>query len=96
MNRSLAVERVFPLGEFRNIKFHDEINDIPEKVCLNEEVMAKIRYLQMVDVEIAYRDYLRLMEKANTVKTEELAKAIEFLETERNSVLEEINEMLIK
>lgn len=94
MNRSIKYERLFPMGQYVNVKFSDEITDLPEAVCLNEDLMGKIRYLQMVDVEISYRVYLKLYEKAKTLDLEELAKSMEFLETEKQETIRTIETIL--
>jgi hypothetical protein len=94
MERNLKYERLFPLGQYVNAKFIDEIIGIPEKVCLNQNLINELRYLQMVDVELAYRTYLKLSEKAHTLDLEELAKSLEFLETERKETLVKIETIL--
>jgi len=94
MNRSIRYERLFPMGQYVNVKFVDEVNDLPEALCLNEELMNKIRYLQMVDVEIAYRIYLKLYEKSKTLDLEELAKSMEFLEVEKETTINGIKAIL--
>jgi len=94
MERSLKYERLFPLGQYVNVKFIDEINDLPDVICMNEELVSKIRYLQMVDAEISYRVYLKLYEKSKTLDLEELAKSMEFLEFERAETLSAISAIL--
>lgn len=90
MNRSIRYERLFPMGQYVNVKFTDEINDLPEEVVFNEELMEKLRYLQMVDVEIAYRLYLKLYEKSKTLDLEEMARTLEFLESEKAETIKAI------
>lgn len=82
------------MGKFENVRFVDEVKDLPEAVCLNEELMNKIRYLQMVDVELAYRKYLELYQQAYTLSLEEMAKTITFLETEREITMKNIQSIL--
>jgi hypothetical protein len=94
MNRSIRYERLFPMGQYVNVKFVDEVNDLPEAICMNEDLMNKIRYLQMVDVELSYRIYLKLYEKSKTLDIEELAKSMEFLETEREVTIKGIEAIL--
>jgi hypothetical protein len=94
MNRSIRYERLFPMGQYVNVKFSDEMNDLPEELCLNEDLMNKVRYLQMVEVELAYRIYLKLYEKSKTLVLEELAKSMEFLETEKETTINGIKAIL--
>jgi hypothetical protein len=91
MNRTLKTERLFPLGDFKNIKFADEMIDIPEKVCMDENLMSKLRYLQMIDVELAYRQYLDLIKKVGTIPLEE---AMKILLNEHTTTLQEIEKII--
>jgi hypothetical protein len=91
MNRTLKTERLYPLGDYKNIKFVDEVVDIPEKVCLDENLMSHLRYLQMIDMEMTFRQYLRLIEKVGTVHLEE---AVKILENEHTVTLKEIKTIL--
>jgi hypothetical protein len=94
MNRTLRYERKFPIEQYGNNGFTDEITGIPEEVFLNQELISKIRYLQMVDVELAYRVYVDLYKKSHTLATEELAKAIAYLEEEKSKTMESIQSIL--
>lgn len=87
MNRTLRYERKFPIEQYGNNAFVDEITGLPEDVFLNAELMAKIRYLQMVEVELAYRTYVELYKQSKTVAVESLARAVEFLESEKNTTM---------
>jgi len=91
MNRTLKVERLYPLGDYKNIKFVDEMVDIPERVCMDENLMSKLRYLQMLDVELAFRQYLELIKKVGTVPLEE---AMKILLEEHTSTIQEIEKTL--
>jgi len=85
--RSLTTERLYSLGDFRNIKFSDEIRDIPEEVALNKDAMALLHYVQLLDTEYAYNRYLELAKANNTIKQEEI---LTFLESERTRTFEDL------
>jgi hypothetical protein len=87
MERTLKLERLYPLGQYTNIKFADEIISLPDETIFNVELESKIRYLQMLEVEIAYRDYIKLMKVAETKSAEEVAQ---FLEEQRAATVKEI------
>ncbi len=91
MNRTLKTERLYPLGDFKNVKFVDEMIDIPEKVCMDENLMSKLRYLQMIDMELAYRQYLDLLKKVGTTQLEE---AMRILLNEHTTTLQEIEKTI--
>jgi hypothetical protein len=82
MNRTSQIDRLYPLGDYRNIRFSDTIADIPDKLAMDSEFMAAIRYLQMVEIEITFRRYIELTNKVGTIKFEEAMKILEDLRVE--------------
>jgi hypothetical protein len=92
MNRSLKVERVFPLGEYKMLRLEDEINDLPESLMLRQEVVDCFRTLQLVQVELTHKKYLALSKKMSAF--DKLETMIEFLENEREETLKEITRLI--
>lgn len=82
MIRKSEIDRLYPLGEYRNIRFSDSIDNIPDKLAMDSEFMAAIRYLQMVEIEISYRRYVELSKKVGTPTLEEAMKILEDLRVE--------------
>ena len=71
MNRSIKVERLYTLGDYKNIKFTDEMNEIPADVALNPEAMSTLRSLQLVGVDLAFEKYVslrRLLDKEENIE----------------------------
>ena len=91
MNRSLRIERVYSLGDYRSIRFSDDILDLPEEVVFNQPLVDKIRLLQLINVEINFRQYKDLISKVNTYSEEE---ALAFLEEQKINTLDEIKDIL--
>jgi len=60
MNMNLKIKRIYNLGNYSNVEFTEEVNDIPETLVFNKEVMYKLRKLMMLNVERSYRSYLEL------------------------------------
>jgi hypothetical protein len=87
MERTIKFERLFPLAQYANVKFVDEISSLPDETIFNVELESKIRYLQMLQSEIAYRTYVNLMKQAETKTAEEVAQ---FLEEQRTLTVQEI------
>lgn len=87
MNKISSVERLYSLGDFKNIKFSDSITEIPESFVLNKRAMELLRYIQILDIEDAYYRYARLM---LNLKPHGVEEAMNFLETERNRTFEEL------
>jgi hypothetical protein len=90
MERSLRSERLYSLKDYNNIKFTDEITGIPERVCLNPELMGELSYLQMIGFELAVRKYAELMKLSGSYELEVIMK---YLEEERTQTLEKIKEI---
>ena len=93
MERTITTERLYPLGQYTNIKFADQIINLPDSVIFDVELSSKIRYLQMLEVELAYRAYVNLMKQAETKTEEEVAK---FLEEQNANTVKEIADKLYK
>lgn len=91
MNKTLAVERIFSLGDYQNIKFTDTITEVPESLVLNQDAMRLVRYLQLVDVEWAYINYMNLRKNSPKIaRPEDIEGALEFIESERTRTFEEL------
>jgi hypothetical protein len=92
MNRKLTTERLFSLGDYKNIKFTDEISDIPEKWFLNEEVINRLKYLQLIQIEMDHKNYAKLSSMITECAT--VDKMLEELEKLRQTTLQELLEKL--
>lgn len=93
MNRTLGIERVFTLGDYKSIRFSDTIENLPQEVMLNQELVDKIRYLQMLNVDSAYQRYAEMYRKLNVLPEEE---KMSFLIEEKLNTLDEIKKLLFK
>lgn len=62
MDSSIGMERLYYLGDFRNIKVSSYISGISEESRLDQEQMTFLRTLQMIEVEKTYYQY-RIMAK---------------------------------
>lgn len=91
MNRSLKAERLYPVGQYANIKLTDEINELPQEVIFHENLINQVRYLQLVNLELGYRKYLELAGRIQTIPLEE---QVTYLETEKLNTLDEIKHIL--
>ena len=87
MNRVITTDRLYSLGDYRNIRFIDVIDDIPDELLLNKDFMSATRFLQLVSIEVAFRRYLKLMED-HPISTEQAA--IEALDDIRQQTIESI------
>lgn len=93
MNRSLGIKRVFSLGDYKSIHFDDLIEDLPQEVMLNQDLMDKIRYLQMISVDLAYQEYVTMYRRLNAITEEE---KMSFLIEQKVNTIDEIKHLLFK
>jgi len=63
MNMNLKIKRIYNLGNYSNVEFTEELNEIPEKLLFNKEAMDKFRKLLMLNVEVSYNKYLEVTNK---------------------------------
>lgn len=91
LTRTLKVERLYSLGDYKNIKFTSEIYNVPRELAYNKEVMDRINYLMLLDIESNFRKYVELSSTINTLKVEDMMK---YLEEERINTLDEINKII--
>lgn len=75
MQRTLKVERVYNLGDYKSIRFSDEIVDVEDG--LNQEVIELLAHYQLLSIEKRFHDYRQLLEDNADVedKPKQLAQA---------------------
>lgn len=79
------MERVFPLKEYATLRLIDEIDELPDELALNPELVAEIRAMQLLQIELAHKRYLALhrnMAKFTSLDLDELAAELEKLRDE--------------
>ena len=91
MKREIGTERLYSLGDFKNIKFMDIIVELPEKLVLHDALVNEVKFLQLVSIELAFRRYMRLMEEVPLAWGQE---AIEALEKIRQDTINTITSLL--
>lgn len=57
--RTLRTKRLYFLGDFRNIEFEDEF-ELPDDISGNHDIVGKVRELQILQIEKAFREYQKL------------------------------------
>lgn len=89
MEKKISTERLYSLGDYKNIKFSDEITGVPEDIFNNPDASKLLRYLQLLEIEYSYSRYMLLAEKLYGQKLP-LDEVLETLEHERSIVFEEL------
>jgi hypothetical protein len=87
MNRSLRVERIYRLGDYQDIRFADEITDLPESVATDDSLITKLTVMQLLRIETGLLKYYKIRSKYQGMPIEDALAAIE---AERSEVIESI------
>ena len=89
MKRTVYVERLFSLGDFKNVKFSTALTGIPEELAKNDKVTNLLFLQGAIGCELAYRKYWNILEHITRDKT---VDAIKYLEEQRQQTFEELYE----
>ena len=87
MNMNLKIKRIYNLGNYSNVEFTEEVNDIPEGLVYNKEVMYKVRKLMILNIERQYRSYLETLKESEEDQDslkEQLVDDLDQLDKENN------------
>lgn len=91
MERESRIERLFTLGQYKNIKFDDAFLGIPESLAADPDFMSKLQLLQMIQIDIAYREYVGLQKNIANLSLED---SMAFLEETRGSIYDAIRQQI--
>jgi len=94
MNRNLGIERVYTLGEYQTLRVTDHIENLPEDLALDSNVVDRIRALQLISLDIVYETYV-----ANLKDLKQYAHGSErasVLIEQRANLMEELKDLLNK
>jgi len=92
VKRNLSLSRLYSLGNYKNIRFDDSIDDLSAEILTNKELVDNLRLLQMLSVELAFRRYLKLNQ--DMLQNLSLEDAIEELDKVRGDVYMSIKKLL--
>jgi predicted ribosome quality control (RQC) complex YloA/Tae2 family protein len=93
MNRTVGVERTFSIGDFNFIKPQEYLTEIPEELASNSTFINKVRFIQLLNLELTYKKYLVLRAGIDKLSPED---AIAKLEELKANALDELNQILNK
>ena len=80
MEKTLYCERLYSLGDFKNIKFSQAITQIPESFASNPEAVNFLYVDMFLSMELAYRKYYAMVEN---LARERVVDVISTLHTEQ-------------
>ena len=98
MQKRIGVERLYYLGDYKNIKFASEVSEIPEELAMNETATELLFLQQYIGCELAYRKYVNMIETINETFTVEKGgkkivdteAVIQFLQEEKTQTLKQL------
>ena len=73
MQTSLRTERLYSLSDYNNVKFSQEITEIPEKVLLNPKATGLLYSMMVLEMEKAHKNYIMLV-KSYPASLEQIEK----------------------
>jgi len=97
MPGKISAERLYSLGNYKNIKFIEEVNDIPDDLMFNVEYVTYVRTLQALRLDKSYLQYLQLFDEVVQKvidETMELAEAISTLDVTAKVMTDTMKEFL--
>ena len=93
MKRDLGIERLYPLGDFKNIKFTTILRDIPEEIAQNETIVSLLFLQQAITCEIGYREYFSMVDK---IAKEKIQDVMSYLQEQREQTYLQLYEEIRK
>jgi hypothetical protein len=91
MERKISIERLYSLGNYKNIKLGNVIDGIPQELWVRPEVMGSLQFLLMLAVEVDFRRYQKLNQEIGGLSLEE---SLEKLSDMRDDTYREIQDLL--
>jgi len=96
MKRTLTITRKYQLSSFQNADIGTQFIDIPEEFVLNQELVEKLYYLQLVTGDKLYRMYYLLDAKLEALGVTKISQQLALLEEERMKTMAEIKSLMFK
>lgn len=93
MKRTVGVERTYFISDYNIIKPMEVFTDIPEELAMDDEFIRKIRFIQLLDIELIWKKYLVL--KGN-MDQKSPTDAIVELERLKSNAMDELNQIINK
>ena len=93
MKRTVGVERTFFISDYNIIKPMEVFTDIPEELATDETFVNKVRFVQLLNIELIYKKYLVLKGRMDQLSPDD---AIAELERLKSNAMDELNQILNK
>jgi hypothetical protein len=90
MEQRIGLERLYTLGQYKNIKILDTITEIPQELMLDNDAQSLLRMLQFIRVDRGYLEYRKLADEVFAMNTEDALSLLDNLEKDTINSLQEI------
>ena len=84
------MDRLYSLGNYKNLKFIDEINELPDDIAFNGELISALRWLQLMQSEKTFYRYLALGSQYKDKNAEECLAIVSKIHEETLLELKEL------
>lgn len=91
MSRKIRTRRVYSLAPYNTFETEDELNDIPEDKMFDSTYIKKVKFLQLIEVELQYYKYIQLVKELDALPSDE---RIKYLKELKDNVSNELNTYL--
>ena len=93
MKRTVGVERSYFISNFNIIKPMEYMNDIPENLMMDENFVNKVRFIQLLDLELIWKKYIILKGRIDQMSP---VDAVAKLEELKSNAMDELNQIFNK
>lgn len=91
MKRKINAERVYKISDYNTLRLGDSIEEIPDKLALNQNIIEKLVELIFLNLEINWRKYNELLKELYSYNNDEL---LSIFEQKKLNLLDEIKQIL--
>jgi hypothetical protein len=91
MERRIATRRVYSLAPYNTLEVIDETINLPKELAFDDEFVKRLKYLQLVELEMQYYRYLHLAEELEKV---EKSDRLSYLKQIKTNLFEELKTYL--
>lgn len=94
MKRNINIRRLYSLGDYKNITIEQTIDDVPEDLMLNKDVVEALTVHLLLSIEKAHKWYYKYMEKVTKETGGSIDKQLELIEAMSEANLAHITKLL--
>ena len=94
MNRSIGMERVYSLGDYKSLRVSDYANEIPEELALNDEFINSFKALQLVSADKLYYSYALMAGELSELESDQAR--VDYLDEKETKLYAKLVDLMIQ